>query len=189
VQVAGFRSPNWDINGRAWDALARAGYRYDASLMPTPFHTFIRLLLAVTARSLEPLTAMSPLPASGRRLPHRVRTQHGFLWELPVPVTPLLRLPLYHTVRHRLPDNVVDRAIRAAARRGEPFGYAFHAIDAVALSDSGIDTRLARHPGMHQDLESKLAGLKAALDLVGSEFQCITYRDLVDELEAADGER
>jgi peptidoglycan/xylan/chitin deacetylase (PgdA/CDA1 family) len=184
VRVVGFRAPNWDVTRRVWNLLAESSFGYDASLLPTPFHTLIRLRLAMSARSLRPLREMPPLPAGTARLPHRIVTSAGMLWEFPIPVTPRLRLPVYHTIRYAVPAGIVDRAIDAASRRGEPFGYAIHAIDLVALSDPGIDARLARHPGMHEPLVDKLARVEAALRLVASRFRVIPYRRLLDELNA-----
>jgi hypothetical protein len=188
VEVIGFRAPNWDLDRRVWGALASAGFRYDASLLPTPLQPLIRLLLATGARSARPLTAMPLLPPSTRRLPFRVRTPHGPIWEFPVPVSPVLRLPLYHTVRHRLPQATVDQAIRSAAQRGEAFGYAMHAIDLVALTDAGIDARLARHPGAELPLDQKLALMEAAIELIAGEFRVMPYRDVLRELEGASKE-
>src|SRR5262249_13793567 len=36
VEVAGFRAPAWDVDARVLRCVAAVGYRYDASVFPTP---------------------------------------------------------------------------------------------------------------------------------------------------------
>ena len=181
--VVGFRAPNWDIGPAAWEALAAGGYRYDASLLPTPWQLAIRTVLSMGARSMRPLTAMSPIPAGWRRRPHRVVTSAGPIWEIPVATTPTVRLPIYHTVRHRLSSKRFERIVSDAAARADPFSYAFHAIDAVAIDDPGIPAALRRHPGMELPLEAKLDELRSTLALIAGHFRPVTGAELVAELE------
>ena len=73
----GFRAPRWSLSRQttpwAFEILAQQGYRYDSSLTPL---------------------AMIGDPA-GPRLPHRIETAAGTLWEIPplVTATPLGNLP------------------------------------------------------------------------------------------------
>ncbi|MGE0156150.1 MAG: polysaccharide deacetylase family protein [Geobacter sp.] len=73
----GFRAPRWSLSRQttpwAFEILAQQGYRYDSSLTPL---------------------AMIGDPA-GPRLPHRIETAAGTLWEIPplVTSTPLGNLP------------------------------------------------------------------------------------------------
>jgi len=73
----GFRAPRWSLSRQstpwAFEILTQQGYRYDSSLTPL---------------------AMIGDPA-GPRLPHRIETAAGTLWEIPplVTATPLGNLP------------------------------------------------------------------------------------------------
>jgi peptidoglycan/xylan/chitin deacetylase (PgdA/CDA1 family) len=182
--VYGFRAPNWDTSPAVWEALAAAGYRYDASLLPTPWQIAIRAVLALGSRSLRPLVAMRPVPARWARLPHLQQTDHGSIWQFPVATTPRIRFPVYHTVRYRMSSHRFQRIVAALATRGEPFGYALHAVDLVSLDDAGIPSSMRRHPGMDMALDAKLALLRASLATVTEHFRTVAYIDQVSGLES-----
>ena len=182
-RVNGFRAPNWDTGPAVWRALAAAGYRYDASLLPTPWQVAIRAVLALGARSLRPLVAMRPVPAGWGRLPHLQQTDRGAIWQFPVATTPRIRFPIYHTVRYRMSNHRFEHTVAALAARGEPFSYAFHAVDLVALDDVGIPSSLRRHPGMNIELDAKLALVRASLASVSEHFRTVSYIDQVTEME------
>ena len=189
LPVVGFRAPNWDTGPAVWQALAEARYGYDASLLPTPWQIAIRAVLAVGARSFRPLTAMRPIPAGWNRVPHLLATDAGSIWQFPVPTSRTIRFPVYHTVRFRLSQTRFDRIVAELSRRGEPFGYAFHAIDLIAMSDRGIPSALRRHPGMDMDLDAKLALLRSSIRTVAEHFRSVPYVERLPESRrhAADG--
>ena len=43
AEVIGFRAPAWDVTGRVLEVVAASGYRYDASVFPTPVLVASRL--------------------------------------------------------------------------------------------------------------------------------------------------
>lgn len=176
TDVIGFRAPNWDMSPRVMTALVRSGYRYDASVVPSPFQVPARLLLAWKSRSLRPLTAMHPMPASLRRLPFV--TADG-LTEFPVSIARRSRLPLYHTARYVLAPGQFARGVGEAADRGEPFFYPLHAVDALGLVEDDVDRRLSRHPGMERALTDKLDLLEDSLEAIRQRFATRTYEQLI----------
>lgn len=186
TEVVGFRAPNWDVDRSVFTALSATGYRYDASLLPTPMQAAIRAVLALGARDLRPLRAMPLLPPSVSTTPHQRSTPSGAIWEFPIPVTTPLRVPVYHTLRYRLPAVVFDRAIDAYARRLRSFGYALHAIDAVSATDPGVPSPLRVHPGMDLSLEEKERILRNSLEPIAARFRTVTYADQLSTLERAD---
>jgi peptidoglycan/xylan/chitin deacetylase (PgdA/CDA1 family) len=176
-EVVGFRAPNWDITSRLVPVLAAAGYRYDASAFPTPLQLAARTMLAIKGRRLAPLTDQRAWPASLRRLPHRWRVDGREIDEFPLSVTPGLRWPVYHTVRYMSARERFSEYVEGFARRGEPFFYPFHAVDALGLVEDGVDPRLADHPGMDRPLSEKLALLDEALALIAERFDCRPYAE------------
>jgi peptidoglycan/xylan/chitin deacetylase (PgdA/CDA1 family) len=189
MPVVGFRAPNWDTGPAVWQALAEADYQYDASLLPTPWQVAIRTVLALGARSLRPVTAMRPIPSGWQRLPHTLATTAGPIRQFPVPTTPTIRFPVYHTVRYRLSQARFEGIVAELSRRGEPFGYALHAIDLVSIADRGIPSSLRRHPGMDLELGAKLALLRSSIGTVVEQFRTVAYADrLPESMEAAGNE-
>jgi peptidoglycan/xylan/chitin deacetylase (PgdA/CDA1 family) len=177
AEILGFRAPNWDISTRVLEGLAAAGYRYDASILPTMLLLPGRLLIAL--KSSDPaILKMPPWPMALGRMPHVRTTRSGSIAELPVSVTPgLLRFPVYHTVHYMLSMARFRRQLDGFVRRGEPLFYPLHAVDALGLQEDHIDPRLKTHPGMNLALEAKLELLQASLSAIAERFEPVTYEE------------
>jgi hypothetical protein len=167
--VTGFRAPDWSAGRRLISALAETGYRYDASLVPSPVLTAGRLMLAARAHSLRDGLAVR-LPPSLRRTPFRWTVDGASIVEFPVSVTPRLRLPVYHTLRPRLTDASFEHHLDGFVARGESLSYALHGVDALGLVEDGVDARLRSHPGMSSSLDDKLGLLERTLAAIVARF-------------------
>lgn len=177
--VLGFRAPGWDVGQPTLRAIAAAGYRYDASTLPSP-----ALLIGALARFALSAGRMRPdgigrslRTGLRRRWPHRVRGAGG-LHEFPVAVSPLLRLPFTHTLWYVAPHVFCERAARALRRSHTPLSYMLHAADVLDLRCDGVDPRLARHPGMRLPLADKLALVERRLAAIAREYEVKRYADL-----------
>lgn len=102
---AGFRAPQWSLCPRrtpwAFEILAEQGYAYDSSLTPLAF-------------------VGDP---SGPRIPHRIETQQGGLWEIPPLVTPTVfgNLPTGGGWGFRFfPEWLIRRTLFSRQRLGQP---------------------------------------------------------------------
>ncbi len=177
-EVIGFRAPNFDMNAEALVRLVKCGYHYDASGYPSPMLMPARMLLALKSRSPREVLSMSPWPFTWRRLPHRWERGGKSLTEYPVAVTPGLRVPVYHTLRHYTSDASFERSIEGFAKRGELLSYVLHGVDVLGMSEDSVDSRLAQHPGMERSLERKLATLERTLVALATRFELRTYASL-----------
>jgi hypothetical protein len=115
-----------------------------------------------------------------RKTPHRT----GGLVEFPIAVTRWLRFPVYHTVSYLVPSGLFRRALSRLLGSRLPVCYEFHAADLLDLTDDGIDSRMARHPGMRVPLARKRAALRDILATIGRQRRVITYRQALAELAA-----
>jgi peptidoglycan/xylan/chitin deacetylase (PgdA/CDA1 family) len=179
--VAGYRSPNFDMSAAALRVLARCGYRYDASAYPTPLLLPARLLLALKSRDRGAVLRLRPWPFSMRRRPHDLRIGEKIVREFPASVTPLARLPIYHTLRYSLPDSRFESALDGFARRREPLSYLLHAVDALGLVEDRVDPRLRPHPGMRRPLAIKLDLLERSLRAIAQRFDVAPFHDRLAE--------
>jgi len=177
--VLGFRCPNWDVSARVLALARRAGYRYDASLLPTPLLIPARLLLAAKSGSPSSLVQQPLWPTSLRRLPHVVSTRAGSIAEVPVSVTPWARWPIYHTLRYRTSDDRFASLLDGFVRRREPLSYPLHAIDVAGVEEDALDPRLARHPGAELPLAAKIDLMGRTLDLITERFVSRPVGELV----------
>jgi peptidoglycan/xylan/chitin deacetylase (PgdA/CDA1 family) len=178
AEVVGFRAPNWDVSERVLEALAGAGYKYDASIFPTLLQVPARVLLALKARDPHALLSMQPWPMSLDRRPRKHRTRAGPIALLPVSVTGM-GFPIYHTIRYMQGDGPFMQALDDHAARGESLSYPLHAVDVLGLAEDKVDPRLARHPGMERTLEAKLALLDQSLAAIAARFDAVPCRELL----------
>jgi peptidoglycan/xylan/chitin deacetylase (PgdA/CDA1 family) len=180
ARVTGYRSPNFDMDATGLRMLAECGYRYDASGYPTPLLLPARLLLALKSRDPRAILRLKPWPFTMRREVHDVVIGGKTVREFPASVTPLARLPIYHTLRYSLTDARFDSALDGFAKRGEPLSYILHAVDALGYAEDLVDHRLAPHPGMDRPLSAKLALLERSLRSIVQRFDPKPFRDRLD---------
>ena len=177
--VVGFRAPNFDMNARAAARLLAAGYRYDASAYPSPMLLPARAVLALKSANPMGVLAMKPWPLTWRRMPYDWSVAGGTLREFPVAVTPVLRLPVYHTLRYYSGDARFESQLDGFARRGETLCYVLHAVDVLGLAEDHVDPRLGKHPGMDRPLAFKRAMLERTLRAIAARFEPRTYAELI----------
>lgn len=184
AEVRGFRAPNWDVSPAVLEALAAAGYRYDASIFPSPLLLAARGLLALKASDRAAVLRMRLWPMSLDRAPRTRRTRAGTIAAIPISVTPGLGFPVYHTARYLVASDRFHRQLDGFVGRGEPLFYPLHAVDALGLDEDGVDRRLAPHPGMDWPLERKLDLLRRSLAAIAERFEPMTYCAYLGRLEA-----
>jgi peptidoglycan-N-acetylglucosamine deacetylase len=180
--VVGFRAPAWDVDDRVLRMVWEAGYRYDASIFPTPALIASRLAAYRRSTGKRSIFAMDVVGhAFAPRRPHTLGDGAGELIEFPIAVTPWLRLPVYHTVAYFVPAPLFRRNLRALLRSDLPVLYEFHAADLLDLGLDRVDPRMARHPGMREPLTAKRALLRDTLDAIAAARRVTTYRAAVEE--------
>ncbi len=176
--VLGFRAPGWDVGRPTLTAIAAAGYRYDASVLPTPAllaGAAVRFVLS-GGRKRPHGVGRSLRAAFSRRWPHRIERADG-LHEFPVAVSRFLRLPFTHTLWYVAPRSVCVRTYEALRRSSVPLSYMLHATDLLDLKRDGIDPRMGRHPGMALSLEQKTALLEERLSAIAGDYTVRPYAD------------
>ncbi len=178
VDVLGFRAPAWDVDARVLRQVAAAGYRYDASVFPTPALLAGRLAAYRRSAGKGSIFAMDLL---GHAFAPRAPRRANGLVEFPVAVTPWLRLPVYHTITHLVPAWATRRTLRAALRAAAPLSYEFHAADLLDLVADDVDVRLARHPGMRLPLAVRRSALREALQTIAAARRVVTYAQVLGE--------
>jgi hypothetical protein len=187
----GFRAPGYEISGAVMDHLCERSYRYDSSVFPSvPYYT-AKMAVMAAMRVLgrpsgshlgSPHVLGAPTepynPAPGR--PYR----RGNLpiVELPIAVTPRLRLPVIGTSLITAP-NWLRRQIVGAALRQNFFNLELHGIDlADAIADEIPAALIARQPDLRRTLQAKRAALATTLAEITAAGA--TFRTLADAATA-----
>ncbi|MCA9650545.1 MAG: polysaccharide deacetylase family protein [Myxococcales bacterium] len=127
--VEGFRAPGYTHDAELLRRVVELGYRYDSSCLPSPayYATKLAVMGAMALRGER----SSSLATGGRSFvgpvePYRRRDVP--LWELPMSVSPHLRLPLIGTFLLAGPGPL-SAALRRAALRLPRLHLELHAID------------------------------------------------------------
>jgi peptidoglycan/xylan/chitin deacetylase (PgdA/CDA1 family) len=171
--VVGFRSPGWHGPPVLAEELRAAGYRYDASVFPSPLLGAAGALIWLRSAGRR-RTALGASQWFAGRAPRR---DASGLLEFPVSVTRILRLPIYHTLRYGLGEARFLRALDRFAAEGHALSYPLHAIDALGLVEDSVDARLAHHPGMGAPLARKLELVRSTLAAVNERFAPATFAE------------
>jgi hypothetical protein len=179
----GFRAPGYTHDARLLAAVARAGYRYDASALPSPTYWAAKVA-AIGWHRLVGRRSQSMVRGAasffGKGEPH-VDEASGLV-ELPITAMGALRLPLVGTFVLAGPRWVRNALVAGAARRST-IHLELHAIDLVDEVDDGIDDRLARlQPELRTPLAVRRDRLAELLRGRGS-FECL--RDAATRVSSA----
>jgi peptidoglycan/xylan/chitin deacetylase (PgdA/CDA1 family) len=168
----GFRAPGYEITAQVIELLCERGYRYDSSAFPSaPYYVLKAAVMAamrVLGRPSGSILA-SPSVLRSPRLPYRPAVGHAYrrgdapLLEIPMAVTPWMRIPVIGTWLVTAPDWLRRRWV-AAALPGPLFNLELHGIDVADADRDGIPPALvARQPDLRVPMARKLAALDATL--------------------------
>lgn len=186
MPVVGFRAPGYDLSARMVEVIASLGYLYDSSLFPAPAYYAAKAMVMAGLRLVgrksgavmtDPRGLLAPAEPYRPNPRHPWRRGQATLVELPIAVTPGLRLPAIGTNLLLAPT-----AIRAAwleSMRSRPFfNFELHGIDLIDADGDGIPSQLvARQPDLRATLPMKQRALEATLDRLALEYQFVTLRE------------
>ena len=155
----GFRAPGYTHSEAMLRAVAAVGYRYDSSCLPSP------------AYYVGKVGVMAAMAVSGRRSSSQLRGVRSFLGpraphrrsdvplvELPMSVTPRLRLPLIGTTLLGGPD-WLRRRLTATARGLPHLHLELHGVDLADAAPDGIEVPLPELTSPLATREARLIGL------------------------------
>jgi len=179
AELRGFRAPGYDLSGAIAAELVAAGYAYDSSIFPAPGYYAAKLAVLAGMRLLgresgavltNPRALLAPTEPYRADLQRPWRRGQSELVELPIAVTPGLRIPAIGTALLTLPEPFSRRILGAVSRR-EFLNFELHGIDLCDADADGIPDELrARQPDLRLPLSSKLARFEAILDRLGGDF-------------------
>ena len=168
----GFRAPGYEVNATVLELLAERGYTYDSSTFASvPYYLAKALvmgsmkLLGRTSGSIlgSPRVLLAPTGIYRPSARNPYARGDVRLLELPITVTPWLRLPVIGTALITLPEPV-RRLLVGSALRGSFFNLELHGIDLCDAQQDGLDAQLiAKQPDLRVSLLRKQAALASTL--------------------------
>ena len=164
--IAGFRAPGYDLSPLMLAELARRGYGYDSSIFPAPAYYAAKAAVMAGLRLLgrpsgavmtEPRALLAPTVPYRPAMNAPWRRGQAPLVELPISVTPWLRLPAIGTTLLATPPWLRKLLVGGAARHAL-FNLELHGIDGCDAELDGIPGELvARQPDLRIRVDAKLA--------------------------------
>jgi hypothetical protein len=164
TKIQGFRAPGYTQSPSLLREVAALGYTYDSSALPSPTYFLAkRAVMAKMRLSGRRSGAFSGGIRSflGPDRPHRL--EGGGLWEVPISVTPNLRVPAVGTFLLAGPTPV-RRALASFVAQSDFAHLEFHALDLVGTNESGVAEEIVRvDPSLAVDLETRQERAQALL--------------------------
>lgn len=177
----GFRAPGYELSPQLLAVLSRLGFRYDSSVFPCPPYYLAKLLVLAKLRLSGQRSGSiigSPWQQLGPSQPYRPalaapsRRGTAPIVELPVAVTPWLRLPAIGTFLLLSPTL---RQVLLHGMTAQPFfNLELHGIDLIDAKQDGIPAELvARQPDLQVPLWQKQAALVEVLRFLRDHAQVV----------------
>lgn len=165
----GFRAPGYTINDDVFDVLEDLSFQYDSSVFPCPLYygakaTIIGVMRLLGRESASIIDTPRVVFASSR--PYRpgkpwFSAGHRALMELPIQVTPRLRLPFIGTLIGLAGSTVAQLLARSCAH--EPLvNIEMHGIDFLDASD-GLEHLVPYQSELRIPLARRLDALSAVI--------------------------
>lgn len=186
----GFRAPGYTLSPALLQAVASLGYRYDSSTFPAaPYWAAKATVMSTLALIGRPSRAIldSPTVLAAPRVPYRPSLESPYrrgsapLIELPMAVSPIVRMPFIGTFATSMPWPLVEATFRRM-RRVQHFNFELHAIDVLDATD-GIPDALARQQrDVSVPVREKLKRLKTLFTWLGDDRERVTLAAAADRL-------
>ena len=196
----GFRSPGWNISDDTLPILKRRGYLYDSSINPTILMPLLKFLhwYTMSSTSRENRTTLGhfyymfaptrPYQTSYNRIGVRGR---GGVIELPLTVTPILRLPFWATSLLAIGPGFFKASYSLLKSFESPIQLQFHLsdfvdyrhpelVDQVPQPSDGVYVPKA----LHEKLSKKISFYRKILDILSEDYKFITLADWPGQLLA-----
>lgn len=184
--VRGFRAPGYDLSADMLDELARLGYAYDSSIFPAPGYYAAKAAvmgaLAVLGRPsgavmTDPRALLAPTEPYRPSIDKPWRRGQSSVIELPIAVTPRLRLPAIGTSLLLAPSWARARLLESMRSRSF-FNLELHGIDLIDADADAVPAELvAREPALRRSGQDKRRALEATLDRLAADY---TFVPLID---------
>lgn len=190
----GFKSPGYSFHPDQLEILAGLGYRYDSSILPTPFAPILRQMprwlngkevdpthFGRARHGLAPLRPYPPDPAKPERAKRdRSAGAEAALWEAPVTTVPLLRIPMHSTFVLATGRLLFDLGSQLARLRSVPVNYLLHGADVL---DRVSDPALESYRFLQRSWPDKEPLYRHMLATLAGRYRLLSTRDFVTRLQ------
>ena len=189
----GFRGPGYSVSTTILRELARRGYRYDASTLPSILAPLARAYYFATAQfTKEQKRQRQTLGGTFRDglrpiRPYRWQLDEGQIVEIPVTTMPILRTPIHQSyliclgaLSSTLALGYFNTALRMCALTGFAPSFLLHPTDFLGRDDKH---GLSFFPGMNIPRERKMELLSEVISSLKARFALLTLERHAQEID------
>ncbi len=190
VAPTGFRAPGYTLSPALLEAVVAQGYAWDSSAFPAAPYYLLKASVMGALRVLgkpSGATLDAPSVLLAPRVPYRPSLEAPYrrgaarLVELPVSVTPRLRVPLIGQLVMLAPWPLVTRA--AGALEGDALvNLELHAVDVLDVSDGIPEVLAARQRDLRVPAKTKLERLRALFQRLADARELVTVGEAARRL-------
>lgn len=188
----GFRGPGYSITPGALKVLARRGYVYDSSSLPSLITPIARAYYFSTKRfSKSERETRKNLGGSfseglGPLVPYCWDTPEQSIIELPITTLPFFRIPIHASYLYALSAfsrslalSYFRLALRALRRLRIPLTCILHPLDFLGMDD---DAAVPYFPAMSWASEKKISFMTEVIGIIMREFEIVPLCSLAEEM-------
>ena len=184
VRPRGFRVPGWDVDEETLSILESRGYLYDSSVLPSLILPLLKLVHLLKGGAKRGTTGMGKnlcaLAPSRPYFPSRKsiwrRGGHSLL-EIPISVTPLIRLPFFASWHLALNFFIYPWDYYLLRWLNVPINYELHPIEMIDYSEGDYPPAIKAQPGFATPWRKKRQGIGDLLRRVKSDYRIVTFRE------------
>lgn len=192
VRPTGFRAPGYTLSSSLYRALIEEGVSWDSSTFPAaPYYTAKAMVMGGLALIGRPSRSVldSPRVLLAPTSPYRpdpanpYRRGGGEVQELPVTVSPVLRLPFIGTFATMMPMPLV-RATYKSLQKVELFNFELHGVDVLSASDGIPDVLVRAQRDLRIPTAEKLSRLAEIFGWLRRDFDVVTLSTAAEHFRA-----
>lgn len=187
---AGFRAPGYTLSATLYRALMEEGVLYDSSTFPAvPYYAAKAAVMAGLRLLGKPSRSVldSPRVLAAPTVPYRpdpdqpYRRGTGSVVELPMAVSPLLRLPFIGTFATVMPMQLV-KATYATLSGSEVFNFELHGADVIDGADGVPRELLDRQRDLRISAAAKMDRLADVFRWLKRDFDVVSLRTIAERV-------
>lgn len=180
----GFRAPGWNIDEDTLNILEKRGYVYDSSIFPSYFNLVFKLLNYISnlKEDYKNRTTMGKLSYMFYPIkPHKIGKR---LVEIPITVTPFLKIPFFGTFTHTAGLNIFKISFNFIKYFKLPINYEFHLVEFIGFRKEfirKIPRNVYKPPTLFIPKKNKIWMANKILQTFTNYYKLITLKDLAKE--------
>ena len=154
ITMKGFRAPGYNINENSLKILSKLHYSYDSSIFPTSLLPILKLSIMLKSKGRHKSSGGGSIGSMFSKTgPYKDQLYN--ILEIPVSVTPLLRLPVMGTFNVTTGKSLLRLSLALLKKYKRVINYEIHPIEFLELDKDQIPKEFGVHPGLKINLRRK----------------------------------